>query len=198
MIVSEQRTDQDTVDPRALRTCLGHFATGVTVVTYKDDTGAPRGATVNAFTSVSLDPPLVLVSIARGAAACDLLKERPFCINVLASDQLGIALQFAGKPNSRLELKWATDDVAPHLQDALARMHCAPWRSYDGGDHVLYVGEVKSIHHRDAEPLLFHNGTFRSPGVALFHGPRNLILDGRPVPGWLRTADTLHQHIPTL
>src|SRR3954451_4197216 len=81
------QADQE-LDGKALRRCLGHFATGVTVVTFWDDDGEPRGATMNAFTSVSMDPPLVLISVARSAKSCAKLEGRPFTVNVLGSDQL--------------------------------------------------------------------------------------------------------------
>lgn len=185
----------DHMTPKDLRRCLGQFATGVTVVTYWDD-GEPRGATMNAFTSVSLDPPLVLISVARSAKASTKLAEKPFSVNVLASDQLGIALQFAGKPGGRLDLRWAKGGIAPHLTNSLAWIECAPWRTYDGGDHVLYLGEVQRLEHRSGDPLLFVGGSFMSPGVELFHSPRTILLDGRPVPGWLAAAQKIHDHVP--
>ncbi|MDT7601733.1 MAG: hypothetical protein QOK26_3810, partial [Pseudonocardiales bacterium] len=87
------------VDPRELRSCLGHFATGVTVITCDGD-GTPHGATVNAFSAVSLDPPLVLVSLDRKSKACKYLDGRPFTVNVLTEPQDDVALHFAGRPMS--------------------------------------------------------------------------------------------------
>ena len=178
-----------------LRRCMGQFATGVTVVTYYDD-GEPRGATMNAFTSVSLDPPLVLISVARSAKASAKLRGQPFSVNVLASDQLGVALQFAGRPGGRLDLRWGNGGPAPHLTNAMAWIQCTPWQAYDGGDHVLYLGEVQRLEYRRADPLLFFAGSFMSPGVQLFHSPRTVMLDGRPVPGWLAAAERIHDHVP--
>jgi flavin reductase (DIM6/NTAB) family NADH-FMN oxidoreductase RutF len=185
----------DRITCNDLRRCLGHFATGVTVVTYWDE-GKPRGATMNAFTSVSLDPPLVLISVARTAKSCAKLEGRPFTVNVLASDQLGIALQFAGKPGGRLDLRWDAGGIAPHLTNAMAWLECTPWRSYDGGDHVLFLGEVQRLEYRRADPLLFFGGSFRSVGVELFHSPRTIMLDGRPIPSWLTVAEKIHDHVP--
>jgi flavin reductase (DIM6/NTAB) family NADH-FMN oxidoreductase RutF len=184
------------LDGKALRRCLGYFATGVTVVSFSDDDGEPRGATMNAFTSVSLDPPLVLISVARSAKSCAKLEGRPFTVNVLASDQLPVAMQFAGQPGGKLGLRWARGGAAPHLSNALAWMECEPWRVYDGGDHVLYLGEVQRLECRKGEPLLFFRGSFMGPGLELFHSPRTLLLDGRPVPDWLRLARTIHDHTP--
>jgi len=185
----------DRMSPSDLRRCLGRFASGVTVVTYYDE-GAPRGATMNAFTSVSLDPPLVLISVARTAKAVAKLSGQPFTVNVLASDQLGVALQFAGKPGGRLDLRWSVGGIAPHLCNALAWIECTPWRSYDGGDHVLYLGEVQRLEYRRGDPLVFFSGSFMSPGIELFHGPRSILLDGRPIPGWLAAAEKIYDHVP--
>src|ERR1700749_1181311 len=81
---------------QSLRSCLGRFATGVVVVTFDSDDG-PRGITVNSFTSVSMDPPLVLVSVARRARAHDALFDRAFCVNVLGGEQEALARRFAGR-----------------------------------------------------------------------------------------------------
>ncbi|MGH3518089.1 MAG: flavin reductase family protein [Haloechinothrix sp.] len=154
------------IDPRALRTCLGHFATGVTVITCDAD-GSPHGATVNAFTAVSLDPPLVLVSLDGKSKACKYLDGKPFTINVLREPQDDLALHFAGKPMAESP-QWErpNEELAPRLSASLATIACAPWRSYDGGDHVLYLGEVKEFDFRGGDPLVFYLGTFRHLGPA--------------------------------
>src|SRR3954447_12909717 len=131
------------LEPRYLRTCLARFVTGVAVVSYLSD-GEPRGLTVNSFTSVSMDPPLILVSLARSAKACDQLSNTPFAINVLRSSQIDVAMQFAGAPQPGAPIRWVTNasDHAPQLVGALATFQCTPWRAYDGGDHVLQIGQV--------------------------------------------------------
>lgn len=144
---------------RELRDCLGHFATGVTVVTCEIN-GEKHGATVNSFTAVSLDPPLVLVSLDRRSKACQRLDNRPFVVNVLREDQSDIAVHFAGIPATSL-VPWN----GTKLKDALAHIVCVPWRSYDGGDHVLYLGEVKEIEVHQGEPLVFYRGAFREVGA---------------------------------
>lgn len=165
------------MDTRMLRDCLGHFATGVTVITCEAD-GRPHGATVNAFTAVSLDPPLVLVSLDRNSKACGYLDGRPFTVHVLHHQQDQLALHFAGKPNGdRVEWLPAADGLAPRLADSLAYLACTPWRSYDGGDHVLFLGEVKEFATGDAEPLVFYLGKFRRLGEAYGTVP------------WLESAD---------
>lgn len=153
-----------TVDARELRRCLGHFATGVTVVTCEGG-GAPHGATVNAFSAVSLDPPLVMVSVDRKTKACGYLDGTPFTVNVLAESQDETALHFAGKPMAD-EPQWQRPDprLAPQLAGSLATVSCVPWRSYDGGDHVLYLGEVVDFAFTGDDPLVFYLGGFRHLG----------------------------------
>lgn len=184
---------QTGLDPRALRSVFGEFATGVTIVTYRDADGVPRGATMNSFTSVSIDPPLLLVSVARQAKACEGLQGRPFTVNILAANQLELALHFAGKPNDNLSVPWHDAEGAPpRLCGTAAWMQCRPWQSYDGGDHVLVVGEV--VHHdrRPLEPLTFHRGEFRRPGLKLLDMPRTRAFDGSRAAEWIGRVHTLH------
>ncbi|AEA28176.1 flavin reductase domain protein FMN-binding protein [Pseudonocardia dioxanivorans CB1190] len=148
------------LDPRELRNGFGRFATGVTVVTCANDLGQPRGATVNAFTAVSLDPALCQVTLTRRSRTCTYLDGAPFVVNVLAADQLGTALHFAGRPQ-KPEPEWAQGTTAPILVGCAATISCRPWRTYDGGDHLIVIGEVDDLEITDAEPLLFFAGQFR-------------------------------------
>ncbi|WP_017381896.1 flavin reductase family protein [Paenisporosarcina sp. TG-14] len=149
------------MDVRELRNCFGQFATGVTVVTWKDDLGEKHGITVNSFTSVSLEPALVLVSIAKNAKACSALKNRSFAINVLSEYQESYAWQFAGRPDENLVVEWQEDtNRVPRLKDALATFECTSWAEYEGGDHVLYLGKVEDFSYGDADGLLFFRGKF--------------------------------------
>src|SRR5689334_992255 len=128
------------VELRQLRDCLGHFATGVSVVTCAGADGRPHGATVNAFASVSLDPPLVLVSLAHTTKAGRLIHGNPFTVNVLRAEQGELALLFAGH-RTPARVRWAPEDsrLGPRLADPLAYLACSPWRAYDGGDHTLHL-----------------------------------------------------------
>lgn len=198
MTVSPQTTepahgdDRRPLDPRALRTCLAQYATGVAVVTYNSEDG-PRGATINSFTSVSMEPPLVLASFARSTNAARLLENRPFVVNVLASNQLDVALQFAGKPREGLEVPWSPTATVPRLRGGVAWLECRPWATYDGGDHLLFVGEVVRHDSRRGDPLLFHRGQFRMVGVGVYDLPRVVQLDGRPVAPWVGHAHRMHE-----
>ncbi len=145
-------------DARELRNTLGNFATGVTVLTYQSGDSF-YGVTVNSFTSVSMDPPLVLVSLTRKSRALTYLLERPFAINVLGDAQLQTALQFAGKPQDGYPIEWITNDGAPRISGSLAHFQCTPWAGYDGGDHILVLGRVLSFGQQDAtKPLVFYRG----------------------------------------
>jgi flavin reductase len=144
--------------PGGLRACLGRFATGVAVVTLDGPDGR-HGLTVNSFTSVSLTPPLVLVSVARGARAHDLMLGRPFCVNVLGAEQEAIARMFAG--GAATGVGWLDGTHAPHLEGVLAHLECLPWRAYDGGDHTLFLGEVFDFDFRDGAALAYHTSGFR-------------------------------------
>lgn len=145
------------VDARALRSCLGRFATGVVVVSF-DGPDGPRGITVNSFTSVSSEPPLVLVSVARSARSHDALRGRPFCVNVLAAEQEALARQFAGSGEGAV--MWVPDAPVPRLAGVLAHLQCRPWRDYPGGDHTLFLGEVDDFGYRDGDALGFHASRF--------------------------------------
>lgn len=148
------------LDQREIRNGFGRFATGVTVVTCRSEAGEPHGATVNAFTAVSLEPALCQVTLTRKSKACSYLAGASFAVNVLAADQLHTALHFAGRPQQP-EPEWADGPVAPVLVGNAATISCRPWRSYDGGDHLIVIGEVEHLQATDADPLVFHAGAFR-------------------------------------
>lgn len=149
------------------RAALGMFATGVTIVTGRDANGHRIGLTANSFNSVSLDPPLVLFSIARNAKSFEAWQEaRGFAVNVLAEEQVDISNRFA-RP---LADKWGALAFAsgavcrfPLIPGALAAMECVHYANYDGGDHLILVGRVVSIsrHPASRRPLVFHGGRYR-------------------------------------
>jgi flavin reductase len=140
-----------------LRSSLGRFATGVAVVTF-DAPGRRHGLTVNSFTSASMDPPLVLVSIQRSVRAHDLLRDRSFTVNVLGAEQQQLAMHFAGKP--ALEPAWVEGEHAPRLAGVLSYFECTPWAQYDAGDHTLFLGEIATFDYRSGDALGFVDGRF--------------------------------------
>ena len=137
---------------------LSRFGTGVCVVTVAGEDG-PHGLTVNAFAAVSLDPPLVLVSIGKQARGHRLLGDAPFAVNVLGAEQEAVARHFSGDPHPN-RVHWAAGSVAPTLAGVLATFECRPWRRYDGGDHTLFVGEVVDFDYRDGDALAYFSSRF--------------------------------------
>lgn len=141
-----------------LRNALGRFATGVCVVVTTDEDGQRHGCTVNAFTSVSLDPPLLLVAVACKAKAHAALAGRPFTVNVLGAEQTDVALNFAGAPKPEV-VRWSADHPT-RLVGALAWFDCRDWAVYEGGDHSLFVGEVERFACQAGDALGYYEGRF--------------------------------------
>lgn len=167
------------MDTRTLRNAFGRFATGVTVITCENADGAPHGATVTAFTPISLDPPLVQVALTRTSKACGLLEGAAYAVNVLAADQVDVAMQFAGRPG-QATVRWREGPTAPLLCGTAATISCRPWRTDDGGDHLLFLGEVVDIELHERRPLLFHGSAFHHLG------------DRSADAAWLHCADDPH------
>jgi flavin reductase (DIM6/NTAB) family NADH-FMN oxidoreductase RutF len=152
-------------DPRTLRDALGCFATGVTVVTCLNDEGEPAGITVNSFTSVSLDPPLLLVCLYKQAAsALALTKASHFAINVLQTGQQPASITFSTRVEDRFgSTSWSCGEAgAPILKDSMGVFECENYAVYDGGDHHILVGQViKASFDASLDPLLYFRGRYR-------------------------------------
>jgi flavin reductase (DIM6/NTAB) family NADH-FMN oxidoreductase RutF len=152
-------------DPRTLRDALGCFATGVTVVTALDDQGRPAGLTVNSFTSVSLEPPLLLVCVHKqAAAAAPLTGAASFAINVLQTGQQPASITFSTRGEDRFGCTpWSRGESgAPILGDSLCVFECERFAVYDGGDHHILVGQVvKASFDAGLDPLLYFRGSYR-------------------------------------
>jgi flavin reductase (DIM6/NTAB) family NADH-FMN oxidoreductase RutF len=144
---------------RALRQVMGRFATGVTVVTTVDR-NTVHGMTANSFLSVSLRPPLVLVSLGRCRLNEMLPRTGRYGVSVLAHDQEQFAAHFAAQRVSAVEPTFVWHEGLPLLDGALAHLVCRVVDVHPAGDHVLWIGEVEHLHHRDGEPLLFYTGRF--------------------------------------
>jgi 3-hydroxy-9,10-secoandrosta-1,3,5(10)-triene-9,17-dione monooxygenase reductase component len=156
---------QPPVDGRALRTVCGNFATGVTVIT----TGGPEdgaATTVNSFTSVSLEPPLVLFCLHRQSRLRPVLqRSRGFVVNFLTRTQAGLAWKFSGRESAQLAEvpHHRSANGLPVLTEALAFLECRLAEEYDGGDHAILVGEVTALgtSEEEADPLVFYKGAMR-------------------------------------
>jgi len=157
------------VTPDSLREVFGLFPTGIAVVTARATGGELYGVTINSFSSVSLNPPLVLFSLARGLhTLAALLSAEGFAIHFLRDDQRHLSSRFA----QVLSNKW--DDVryrdgvtgCPVLEPALALMECTLYAQYDGGDHVIIVGRVEHMEKEPGEnPLVFFRGRYHTIGA---------------------------------
>lgn len=144
-----------------LRRTLGCFATGVAIITTNTADGEPLGVTVNSFNSVSLDPPLILWSLARSAYSMPVFKQAPgFCVNILSADQTNLCKLFSSKEEDRFsQIDWYRDDLGyPVLTGALARLSCRKWATYDGGDHEIFLGQVVEADDHDRTPLAYCKG----------------------------------------
>ena len=152
-------------DPRTLRDALGCFATGVTVVTCLQEDGTPAGLTVNSFTSVSLDPPLLLVCLAKPAASAKTLTETShFAVNVLQTGQQPASIRFSTRDEDRFgTTPWSCGEAgAPILEESLGVFECERHAVYDGGDHHILVGQViKASFDASLDPLLYFRGRYR-------------------------------------
>jgi flavin reductase (DIM6/NTAB) family NADH-FMN oxidoreductase RutF len=154
-------------DSKAFRQCLGKFATGVTVVTCKDQNGNPCGITANSFSSVSLDPPLILWNIAKVSNSVEAyLDAQTFAINVLSSDQRELSSHFARSDHTLFDdIEFDdSDDGVPLLPGTIATFECRTHTIHDCGDHYIIIGAVDRFNVADGDPLLFYGGTYRSIG----------------------------------
>ena len=152
------------VSPEQFRAALGAYATGVTVVTAIGENG-PSGATANAVTSLSLDPPMMLACLDRGSRTLNSVRAQGrFGVNVLAAGQEELARRFAGKDEEAEKwesVEWAESDQLPRLPGALMWVACELRDLIDGGDHLILTGNVLEADSREGQPLLFHRGAYR-------------------------------------
>lgn len=162
-------------DRRGFRNALGRFPTGVTVVTTLDPNGRRIGLTANSFNSVSLDPPLVLWSLAKSASSLTDFANAPhYAINVLAADQIGLSRQFSGATEDRFKgvpCRKGLGEV-PLIEGCAAWFECHNVHQYEGGDHVILVGRVERFADADRPALAFHAGGYRVTS----HHPESLAL----------------------
>jgi flavin reductase (DIM6/NTAB) family NADH-FMN oxidoreductase RutF len=149
--------------PVELRRVLGSFATGVTIVTTRGEDGAPAGLTANSFSSVSLDPPLVLWSLARSSRLLPVFRAaRHWAVHVLGEHQRALSDRFCARDGDRFAGLETDEGLAgvPLLPDCAAVLQCATATCHDGGDHLILIGEVLASERRDVPPLVFHGGRY--------------------------------------
>lgn len=158
------------MDTRRLRTALGRFTTGITIVSCVDQAGAYVGLTVNSFNSVSLDPPLVLWSLRRESPNLEAFETAPrFAVNVLTESQIGLSRRFSSAHAHRFsEGDWALGaHGAPVLKDGAAVFECEFHSRQDAGDHRLYIGHVLGFSESARAPLLYRSGHYHRLGGTL-------------------------------
>jgi flavin reductase (DIM6/NTAB) family NADH-FMN oxidoreductase RutF len=170
-------TSDAPVDPTILRRVCGHWATGVALVTGNGTDGRPRGLAVNSFTSLSLEPPLILFAPAAASTSWpDIKTSGRFAVNILAGDQAALSHSFArpgGDKFAHVALR-PTDDRLPAIAGAAARLVCEIDMVHAGGDHEIVIGRVIGAEHADdPTPLLFYRGRTVAP-------PRDLLTVATP------------------
>lgn len=157
-------------DTRTIRDILGQFATGVCVITTQTRDGSGLGMTANSFSSVSLDPALVLWSIQNNSECFAHFTEcERYAINFLSCEQSELSSLYAQKGDHLLRPDHVVQSAAgtPLIRDALASIECRLWQPYPGGDHTILVGEIKGIYPgAQEEPLIFSRGKYRSLATA--------------------------------
>ncbi|WP_120632688.1 flavin reductase family protein [Ruegeria sp. EL01] len=147
---------------RDYRNALGSFPTGVTIVTAFDADHQPWGLTANSFTSVSLQPPVISVCVAKSGRVFPTLSgSNHFAVNILSADQQALALHFASDVENRFtDTNWIKGNAAPILPGASAHLHCVTHDRVDAGDHEILLGRVTSYTHAPVPPLVYCRGNF--------------------------------------
>lgn len=177
-------------DANEFRKALGAFATGVTIITTRAADGSPLGLTVNSFNSVSLNPPLVLWSLANTAMSLPAFRAASnWAVHVLAADQDDLSGRFARRGEDKftgIDVEIGIGNV-PLLKGCTARFQCRTAFQYEGGDHVIFVGEVLAFDRSETAPLVFHSGRYAhaTPRDASSVKPRRAYLEGSFNEGFL-------------
>ena len=157
----EINTSSERFDTRRFRNALGRFASGVTIVTTQRE-DRPHGMTANAFVSVSLEPPLVLVSLGNNSSMHRLLQGTDrYGVSVLTEKQENLSDYFAGRTVDGLHVRFVTIHGIPLIEDAVANFVVRLVDTHPAGDHTLYIGLVEHFEWREGQPLLFYAGRYR-------------------------------------
>lgn len=158
------RDSEPMITNNEFRAALGCFTSGVTVVTTKDNAGKLHGLTVSAFCSVSMNPPLILVCIQKSTPSHYAFEEsKAFVVNVLSDSQQHISNQFAFQHEDKFaDVPYQSGILdLPVLEDCLVNLECRLKHAYDGGDHTIFVGEIKKATIKDGNPLVYWKGSYR-------------------------------------
>lgn len=148
------------MDERLFRDAMGHFATGITVITLKT-LDKPAGMTVNAFMSISLNPKLIAVSIDKSATMYDQLNEaNKFGVSILKKEQRELSMIFARQKEATNEIVYNELDGVPVLRDSLVTLSCQVHNKVMAGDHLIYIAEVTDMEMADGEPTIFFGGQY--------------------------------------
>jgi 3-hydroxy-9,10-secoandrosta-1,3,5(10)-triene-9,17-dione monooxygenase reductase component len=154
------------VDERTFRLACGHFATGVSIVTILDTDGQRHGLTANSFTSVSLDPPLILVCVDKRIATYPVMERAEgWLVNILADDQEELSRRFATPDIDKFQGMETAEGPfgAPRIAGSIAYLGVRAHERHDGGDHGIFVGEVTDVEFTEGDPLVFYKGMYGLP-----------------------------------
>ena len=152
------------ISPHEFRETLGRFVSGVTVVSVAHE-GVQSGMTASAFVSVSLTPPLILVSVDKGAGMhARLLDTDRFGVSVLSAGQRDLSRHFAGRPDHGAAIPWMDHEGLPLIGGAVAQLVCRKVQEVEAGDHTLFLGEVEYSRYTDDDPLVYFRGQYHELG----------------------------------
>jgi len=152
------------IEKSELRRAMGHFATGVTVITTRNEQGQPFGLTANAVSSLSLNPPLILICVDKGADTYPYFaRSGVFAVNILSEPQEAVSRRFATTGIEKFEgMGYHKNQMGcAILDDTVGHLDCRIVNSFDAGDHTIYVGEVDAVELTEDPPLLFFRGGYR-------------------------------------
>jgi flavin reductase (DIM6/NTAB) family NADH-FMN oxidoreductase RutF len=156
----------ESIVPPLFKKTLGQWASGVTVITTLRE-GKPHGMTASSFSSLSLEPPLVLVSVDQRARLHQLLPQTGrYGVSILAKGQDALSTHFAGRPSENLRIPWIEAEGLPFIDGALAHLACDVFNAVPCGDHIIYIGLITHAQvWSDREPLLYHSGKYATLSV---------------------------------
>lgn len=151
------------MDDKLMRTAMGRFATGVTIILSENEHGEVRGMTANAFMSVSLDPKLILISVDNRANMKSIIEQAgKFSVNILADNQVNVSKQFAGQLKEDIEIEFDLSHNTAVIEGSLVNIVCDVYDTVIEGDHTLFVGKVEHLTVNEGNPLIFNQGKYET------------------------------------